>query len=141
MTSPPAGSDLPAATIWDRRAALAVALLSVLVLGIVAPIAGQPWRAAPAFIPAYQSSVAVNDLVTATLLLALWREQCSPALLLLGAGYLYTAAVVVAHMLSFPGLFGPGSLIGGPQTTVWLWLAWRVPFPLVVAIYAVLSGR
>ena len=47
---------------------------------------------------------------------------------------------MVAHTLSFPDLFGPGSLVGGAQTTVWLWLAWHTAFPLAVLGYALLVG-
>jgi hypothetical protein len=54
----------------DRRAAFAIALLSALVLAVVAPIAAEPWAPVPAFIPAYQSAAAVNDLV---------RRRCSSA--------------------------------------------------------------
>ncbi|TPG52463.1 PAS domain S-box protein [Roseomonas nepalensis] len=143
------GLDLAPAGRWDRRVALAVVLLSAFVLAVVAPMAGQQWGAAPAFIPAYQAAVAVNDLVTAALLLAAFREARRPSLGLLGGAYLYTAFLVVAHTLSFPGLFGAGSLIGGPQSTVWLWLAWHVALPVVVIVHALrrdaggvaLSGR
>lgn len=122
---------------WDRRAALAIALLSLVVLAVVVPIVGEQWVAMPAFIPAYQSAAAVNDLVTAALLFGQYREARRPSLLLLGGGYLFTAALVVAHALSFPGAFAPsGGFIGGPQTTVWLWLAWHVALPSVVLAYA-----
>ena len=124
-----------------RWAALAIAALSAVVLAAVAPIVDQQWAAVPAFIPAYQAAVALSDLVTAALLFGLFREHRRPALLLLGGGYVYTACLVVAHTVSFPGLFGPSVMVGGPQTTPWLWLAWHVPFPLMVAGYALLSGR
>jgi PAS domain S-box-containing protein len=134
------GHTSAAAGFPDRVAALGVALLSALVLAVVAPMAGERWAVVPAFIPAYQSAVAINDLVTAALLFALHRETRRGPILLLAAGYLYTAPLVIAHALSFPGLFGPEGLIGGPQTTVWLWLAWHGPFPVIVLGYAMLAG-
>ena len=140
-TADPAALATAPAGAGDRYAALAVALLSVLVLAAVVPVVGQQWAAVPAFIPAYQAAIAVNDLATAALLFGWFHEHRRPSLLLLGGGYVYTACLVVAHTLSFPGLFGSGSLIGGTQTTVWLWLAWHVPFPLLVAGYALLAGR
>ena len=115
----PPGADLALSGPWDRKAALGLALLSLVVLALVVPIADQPWPAVPAFIPAfipaYQSAVAVNDVVTAALLFGLFRELRRPSLLVLAAAYLLSAPLVVAHALSFPNLFGPGSLIGGAQ--------------------------
>jgi hypothetical protein len=136
MIGPSTGSE---AGRRERWAALSVALVSALVLGLVAPIVSQQWAAVPAFIPAYQSAVAVNDLVTGALLFGAFREFRRPSILILAGGYLYTAVLVVAHTLSFPGLFGPAGFFGGPQTTVWLWLAWHIPLPLLVATYAVLA--
>jgi signal transduction histidine kinase len=63
-------------------------------------------------------------------------------LLVLAAGYLFNALMVVAHGLSFARqytLFGlPGS---GLQTTPWLYACWHAGFPLFVLTYAILAGR
>ena len=58
-----------------------------------------------AFIPVYQSALAINDLVTATLLFTQFSILRSRALLVLACGYLFTCAMVVVHGLSFPGPF------------------------------------
>jgi signal transduction histidine kinase len=56
----------------------------------------------------------------------------------LAGGYLFTAFIAVAHMLTFPGLFAPGGLLGaGPQSTAWLYMFWHGVFPLLVAAYAI----
>ena len=58
-------------------------------------------------------------------------------LLVLACGYLFSGAMAVAHLLSFPGLFAPGGLLGaGPQTTAWLYMFWHAGFPLCVIGYA-----
>lgn len=128
------------AHLWEQRAALCFTVLSLLILILIGPRAGESWATIPAFVPAYQAAVALNDLVTAALLLGLSRGGRWP-LLLLAAGYLYTALLAVAHALSFPGAFAPAGLFGGPQTTIWLWLFWHLPFPVVVLTYALTSDR
>jgi signal transduction histidine kinase len=134
LANAPAGSG-------DRRAALMIALLSALVLAAVIPIVSEPWPPALAFVPAFQIAIAVIDLVTAALLFGQFRETHSPSLLLLAGGYLFTACLIVAHTLSFPGLFGAGILLGGPQTSAWIWFAWHMAPPLVLFAYAFLIGR
>lgn len=124
----------------DRRAAFAIALLSALVLAVVAPIAAEPWAPRPGLHPRLPVGGRRQRPGAAALLLGQFRELRTPSLLLLGGGYLLTACLVVAHTLSFPALFGPGSLVGGAQTTVWLWLAWHTAFPLAVLGYALLVG-
>lgn len=65
----------------------------------------------------------------------------SRALLVLAAGYLFSALMAIAHALSFPGLFAPGGLLGaGGQTTAWLYFLWHGGFPLFV-IACRSSGR
>ena len=84
-----------------------------------------------AFIPSYQSALATNDLITAVLLYAQFGLLRSRALLLLAAGYLFTALMAVVHMLTFPGLFAPTGLLGAtPQSTAWLYMFWHGGFPL-----------
>src|SRR6185295_6303319 len=58
---------------------------------------------------------------------------------MLATGYLFTAAMAVAHALSFPGLFSDTGLLGAtPQTTAWLYMFWHAGFPLLVCAYALL---
>ena len=61
--------------------------------------------------------------------------------MLLACGYLFTFGMVVAHGLTFPGVFAPAGLLGaGPQTTAWLYMFWHAGFPLAVIAYAWLQG-
>ncbi|CAH2794285.1 MAG: Two-component system sensor histidine kinase/response regulator hybrid [uncultured Paraburkholderia sp.] len=72
----------------------------------------------PAFIPVYESALVLNDLITAVLLFGQSVIARSRALGALASGYLYTSAMALLHMLSFPGLFSPtGLLNAGPQST------------------------
>lgn len=134
-------STLPAGH-HERRIALAVVAVSAAIFAAVAPFAKVQLAPVWAFIPAYESALAVNDLITAVLLLGQFGFLRSRALLVLASGYLFTTFITVAHALTFPGLFSPGGLLGaGPQSTAWLYMFWHGVFPLCVIAYALLDRR
>jgi signal transduction histidine kinase len=132
-------STLPAQRS-DRRLALGVVLVSAVIFLAMVPFAKQPLAEIKAFIPIYESVLPINDLITAILLFGQFSYLRSRALFVLACGYLFTALVAVAHMLSFPDLFSPTGLLGAkPQTTAWLYFFWHSGFPLIVIAYAVLK--
>jgi signal transduction histidine kinase/ActR/RegA family two-component response regulator len=121
----------------ERRIALAVVLASLAISLATAPFAQVKLPRMDAFIPIYESALTFNDLITAVLLFGQFTILRSRAILLLACAYLFTGLMVVAHMLSFPGLFAEGGLLsGGPQTTAWLYFIWHSIFPLLVMVYA-----
>ena len=129
------------ASSGQRRAAAAVVTVSALLFVAAIPFARQPLGAAWPFIPAYQSALALSDLITAVLLLGQFAVLRSRGLLLLGAGYVFAGLMAIFHALTFPGLFAPGGLLGaGAQTTAWLYMFWHAGFPLMVMAYALQSG-
>jgi signal transduction histidine kinase len=92
------------------------------------------------FISAVQAIIFVTDLTTAILLFAQVSLTRSYALLALANGYLFTAFIVVAHTLTFPGALAPqGLLASGLQTTGWLHIIWHFSFPFAVIVYVVLK--
>jgi signal transduction histidine kinase len=126
----------------EQHLALAVLLLSALVFAAAAPFAKLQLAPVPAFLPAYQTALIVNDVVTAVLLLGQFSILRWRALLALAAGYLFSAGMAVAHALSFPGLFLQSGLLGaGPQTTAWIYFFWHAGFPLFVIAYALMPGE
>ncbi len=126
----------------DRRLALAVVMLSLLIFLSLAPFARRPLPEVWAFIPIYKSAIAISDLITAAILIIQFNILRSRALLVLACGYLFTALMVIPHALSFPGLFAPtGLLDAGPQTTAWLYVFWHGGFPLAVIAYVLLKDR
>jgi signal transduction histidine kinase/ActR/RegA family two-component response regulator len=129
-------STLPAGR-GERRLALAVVLVSGAIFLALAPFARQPLGQVWAFIPIYESALAINDLITAVLLFGQFSILRSRALRVLASAYLFTAFMTVAHALTFPGLFAPTGLLGaGPQSTAWLYMFWHGGFPLLVIAYA-----
>ena len=96
----------------ERRLAVAAGLAFALVFSALAPSASLPLPQVWAFIPAYESALAISDLITAVLLFSQFAILRSRALLVLAAGYLFCGAMAVVHALSFPGLFSPTGLLG-----------------------------
>ena len=133
-------SSLPV-TGGERRLGLIVILVSLIVFVAAIPFAKLPLAHVDAFIPAYGSAVFINDLITAVLLFGQFTLMGKRGLLLLACGYLFTASMAIAHLLSFPGLLTQtGWLSGGSQTTAWLYMFWHAGLPLMVLTY-VMQGN
>lgn len=120
----------------EHRYALAALVVSVLVFVAAAPYAKTPLAQFPAFIPIYVSVLVLCDLITAAMLFGQFSVLRSRGLLVLAAGYLFTAAITCAYAIIFPGLFAPPGVWGaGPQTTSAMYMFWHAGFPLVVMAY------
>ena len=92
------------------------------------------------FVPMYAATMFVNDSITAILLFAQFSILRSRALLAISGGYLFTALMLIPWMLTFPGVFTPGGLLGaGLQSTAWLYVIWHAGFPAFVVAYALLK--
>jgi signal transduction histidine kinase len=133
-------STLPAGS-RERRWGSAVVLISLSAFALAAPFAKTKLPPVMAFVPSYESALAINDLVTAILLFGQYNILRWRAILLLASGYLFTALMAVPHALSFPGLISETGLLGGGQTTAWLYMLWHGGFPLAVIGYALLTTR
>ncbi|MEA2666341.1 MAG: hypothetical protein QOI11_3285, partial [Candidatus Eremiobacteraeota bacterium] len=94
------------------------------------------------FLPAFVTFVVVTDLLTAFLL---YRDALlvrSLPLALLASGYCYAGLIVIPHVLTFPGVFGPSGLLGAsPQAAVWFWVCWHGGFPLFALAFALTARR
>ena len=69
------------ATPRELRWAFAIVIISVLVLAVVIPFAGVPLLKVTAFIPSYESAMAICDLITAVLLFGRVTRRRSRAFL------------------------------------------------------------
>jgi signal transduction histidine kinase/CheY-like chemotaxis protein len=135
MTSQQPLSTIPAGP-QERRLMVAFAAIAFALLALLLPFAKMPLDALPAFIPLYQSALVITDVLTAALLFGQYRFSRSRAILMLACGYLFTTLLTVAHTLTFPGVFAAQGLVGGAQSTAWLYMFWHLGFPLFVAAYA-----
>src|ERR1700693_6180180 len=78
----------------------------------------------------------VCDSITAVLLFAQFSILRSRAILVIASGYLFTALILIPWILTFPGVLAPTGLIGGLQSTVWLYVVWHGGFSMFVLGYA-----
>ena len=122
--------------------ALALGMLLLAGFAVFAPFADRPLVRLDAFIPSFEAVIFVTDFITSILLFAHFSIHHSRALLALASGYLFTALIVVPHLLTFPGAFSPTGLLGsGLQSTAWLYIFWHFGFPTALLIYAWLKDE
>ncbi|MCS0598727.1 MASE4 domain-containing protein [Massilia agri] len=122
------------------RLALIIVALSLGMFLALIPFASTPLAPAPWFIPLHQPVLAINDLITTTLLLGYFHLTRKHSILILACGYLYSAVMATVHLLSFPGVFTPTGLLGaGPQSTGYLHVFWHLGFPASVIAYSFLK--
>jgi signal transduction histidine kinase len=104
------------------------------------PFAGVQLRAVDAFVPFYVTAIFLNCLITGVLLFAQFSILRSRALLVIANGYVFAALMIIPYTLSFPGVFEPGrSLIGGLQSTPWLYILRHCGFAMFVLAFALLE--
>jgi signal transduction histidine kinase len=133
--------SLATATPTPRQRWLAIVIVAVVVTGtgIVTPFGAIQLRKIDGFVPATESAIIISDFFTAVLLFSQSRIVGSRGLLLLASGYLFSALMVVPHLLTFPGAFAPSGLLGaGLSTTAWLFTFWHLGLPVSVIGYAYL---
>jgi signal transduction histidine kinase len=95
-----------------------------------------------AYIPVLDSVVFLNDLITALLLYSQYAVDRRRGALTLAAGYLFTAAITVPHLLTFPGAITANGLLGADaQTSVWLYVFGRLGLVAAVIVYVGFKRR
>src|SRR5207245_521229 len=126
----------------QRRLALGVVLALMAAFVVAAgPLSTVPLARIDAFVPMYAAAMFVCDSITAVLLFAQFAILRSHALLAISSGYLFTALIIIPWVLTFPGVFAPGGLLGaGLQSGPWLFILWHAGFPLFVLAYALLKS-
>src|SRR5580692_2475406 len=130
LSMQPAGSA-------ERRWAAAAVLLSLLIFIAAVPFASVKLPLLAPFIPCYEATLIINDLITAALLFGQFSIARSRRLLVLASGFLFLALITVSHALTFPGLFSETGLLGaGAQSTAWLYMFWHAGFPIATLCYA-----
>ena len=122
--------------------AVVVGILVVFALITFGPLKGVHLGRVDAFVPAYATAMFVCDSITAILLYAQFSILRSRAILVIASGYLFAALILIPWILVFPGVFAPGKgLMGGMQTTSWVYFFQHAGFPLFVIGYALLKDE
>ena len=93
------------ASLGANRWAVAICIASFVGFCGLIPFAGIQLPRIEAFIPIYESTFALNYLVTAGAMFVGFRRSHVRAVLVLGSGYLFTSLMAVAHLLTFPVYF------------------------------------
>jgi signal transduction histidine kinase len=121
-----------------QQVRFSIAIVAVLFAGLpVAIVARNVWLGQiDAFIPMTDATTSLVDMIIATLLYVQAGVFRSRALTVLASGYVFTALILIPHVLTFPGAFAPtGLLSAGISTTAWLYIFWRAAFPVTAILY------
>ena len=138
-TEPQVLANIPP-TPGQRRTARAFLLALFLILLGTWPFAAIHLPEVDAFVPTLAAALFVSDCVTAALLFAQFSILRQWALLVIASGYWFSALIVVAHALTFPGAFTPTGVLGsGLQSAVWLYWFWHSGLPLAIIGYTLLK--
>jgi signal transduction histidine kinase len=139
VEAPNLGTD--AATRQHKAVAAALCFAFALITLLTLPQAAAPLRPMPGFIPSYQTALILCYVLTARIFFGQFRRTGSIPVLSFAAGALYTAAIVLAQLLSFPNIFSTEPLFGaGPDTSIWLWVFWHIGPPLFALAPAYFAG-
>jgi signal transduction histidine kinase len=118
---------------------LAVVAAVLVATAIVVPFGAIQLRPMDGFIPFTEAVLVICGLVIAALLASQATTIGSRGLLLLAAGFLFDALIIIPHALTFPGAFAPAGLLGaGLQTTAWLFIFWHFGLPAAIIGYVCL---
>jgi signal transduction histidine kinase len=138
-TDPQVLANVPPTPAQRRMARAFLLALLVILLGTW-PFAAIKLPEVDAFVPTLAAALFLSDCVTAALLFAQFSILRQWALLVIASGYLFSALIVVAHALTFPGAFTPTGVLGsGLQSAVWLYWFWHSGLPLAIIGYALLK--
>lgn len=122
----------------QRSIAIAVVVTLVATTLFVVPFASTRLPNVAPFLTIYLCVAVISDLITAFLLVNHARITRSRSILTLALAYFFAAAMIVPHVLTFPGIFSETGLFGAvPSTSGYLWAFWRGGFPLFVIVAVV----
>src|SRR5215475_13140125 len=107
------------------------------------PFAGNPGPEIPGIIAVFATTVFVTELCTSLLLFAYFRAHPHWSLLILGSAFLYSALMVVLHLLTFPGaVLTSQALVGvSRQATGYIFVSWVAGFALLTFVSVLFEAR
>jgi signal transduction histidine kinase len=130
-----------APTTSQRWSAIAITGFLVIIFVVLIPFANIPVPRLDGLNAIVEALVFGSYLVTTVLLLSQCSVIYSPALFALANGYLFSALIVIAHALAYPGVFSPTGLLGGgADTEAWIFVFWHFGFSASVLCYAWLKN-
>jgi two-component sensor histidine kinase len=125
------------ATARQRKVALCVFILLVVIAAVNAPFSLIPLGPAHSFLPIIQAVMCTANLLTAVFLLVQYALYPQRALLALAGGFMFSGLFALMHTLAFPSAHNGDFLIGDKlNSPTWLFAFWQSSLPLAVIIYA-----
>src|SRR6478735_44379 len=124
-----------------RQTRFSLAMVGLLFVALVVLLAlpNYQLREVNLVVPVIDAILLMSDLITATLLFAQASIFRSRALTVLASGFVFIAALLVAHMLTYPGGFAPDGLLGAEfDTAGWIFLLRRAALPIIVILYVLM---
>ncbi len=102
----------------------------------VIPFAGNPGPKVPAISVLFAATVFATELPTSLLLFVRFRANPHWSLLILGSAFLYSALMVVPHLLTYPGaVLTDQTLVGGSQqASSYIFVIWIIGFALLTFV-------
>jgi PAS domain S-box-containing protein len=142
-TATPAGSATGATPgLTYRQTIIAILLYSLLALALI-PVAARPGPDIPGITAVFGGVIFATELSTGFLLFLLFRETPAWSLLVLGCAYLFSALMVVPHVLTFPDALVSGRAVIdlSRQSPGWLFVLWIGGYALLTLASTVLEMR
>lgn len=118
---------------------LAIGLTVISLMSL--PYVSRPGAVISPFLPSVLSIMMISEFVTSFLLFDQFVLTKKVPLLILASTYLYSGAIIIPHLLTFPSIFSQTGWLGAtPETATWLWVFWHGGVPIGFTLYA-LSSR
>jgi Membrane-associated sensor, integral membrane domain/Histidine kinase len=132
-------SQVPA--VLTLRATVGIIFGYVALVLLLVPIVGYAGPEIPGISTVFVAVVFVAELSTSFLLFVRVRDNPTWSLLMLATAYLYSALMVIPHLLTFPGavLVGQSLVSTSPQSTGWLFVFWILGYAILTLTSVILE--
>jgi two-component sensor histidine kinase len=121
----------------QRKLALRVFILLVVIAVVNAPFSLIPLGPAHSYLPLIQAVMGAANLLTAVFLFVQYSLYPQHALLALAGGFMFSGLFALLHTLAFPSAHAGVVLIGDKlNSPTWLYAFWQTTFALAVITYA-----
>ena len=121
----------------QRKLALRVFILLVVIAVVNAPFSLIPLGPTHSFMPVIEAVMCTANLLTAIFLLVQYSLYPQRALLALAGGFMFSGLFALLHTLAFPSAHAGYVLIGDKTSSAtWLFAFWQTSLPLAVIVYA-----
>jgi len=125
----------------QRRIVRVVLVVSLLFFLLATPFARRQLPRLDALLPFYVGALIAISLVVGRLMVGEYQASRRRSVAVVAGICLFSTLMAFAHLMSFPGLFAAGGIIGGgTQTTAWIYFFWHGGFSLLLLGYAVLAN-